>query len=79
MATVPRKVCDLCRTDQDVDECMIVYQYQKSRPWAVDLCQRCYEQRFGDLLKKAHPVHRSNIKPQYRIEETTFPNEFVDL
>lgn len=75
MATVPKKVCDLCRTDNDVDECVVVYRYERGKPWGVDLCRSCFHQRFGDLQKKSHPVRRANIRPQYRVIRTDFPDE----
>lgn len=70
MGTMSRRFCDICHTDQDVDECTIVYSYGRRRPWAVDLCPACYEAKMGDLIKKSHPVKRSNVRPQGTIEET---------
>lgn len=70
MATVAKKICDLCRSDQDVDECIIVYRFELGRPWAIDLCGKCYGKKFGDLEAKAHPVKRGNIRPQHRMKET---------
>ncbi len=75
MATVPKKVCDLCRSDRDIEECVVVYRYGKSRPWGVDLCQACYDQRMGDLIKLSHTVKRANIRPQYKMVESVLTPE----
>ena len=70
VATVAKKICDLCRTPDNVDEMMVVYRYQESAPWAVDLCAGCYEDLLGALRKVSRPAKRANVKPQYRIVET---------
>lgn len=70
MADVVRKICDLCRTEGGVSEILIAPRLESSRPWGVDLCPRCYEDRFGDLYRVSHPVKRSNLRPQLRLSET---------
>lgn len=70
MATVARKVCDSCRSEENVDECIVSYHFEEGKPWAVDLCERCFLKRLGDLVGKSHSVKRSNLRPQYRMVET---------
>jgi hypothetical protein len=75
MATVARKVCDMCLSEKDVEELVISYKFEAGKPWAVDLCGRCYEARFSDLVHKSRPVKRANLRPQYRIKETVLRPE----
>lgn len=75
MATVARKVCDRCRNASSVDVMMVVYKYQDSSPWEVDLCADCYEDLLGPLRKVSRPAKRANVKPQYRMTETILTPE----
>lgn len=75
MADVMRKLCDLCHTEKDVAEVMVAPRFEKSRPWGIDLCPDCYQQRLGDLFLASHPVKRSNLRPQVKIVETPITEE----
>lgn len=75
MADVVRKLCDLCHTENDVAEIMVAPRFEKSKPWGIDLCAGCYQNRFGDLFRASHPVKRSNLKPQLRLRETVIGPE----
>lgn len=70
MAEVTSRVCDSCGKGKDVDTLTIVYRFGEQPPWDVDLCQRCYEHRFKDLLPKARKTKRHTTRPQYRLVQT---------
>lgn len=70
MATVAKKICDKCRSDQDVTEVVIIKSWRKSTPYGVDLCGACYREIFTGLEKKSHPVKHSNVRPPVRMKET---------
>lgn len=70
VATVAKRVCDLCRTDENVDEVVVVRKWRKSTPYGVDLCASCYTTTLGMLEKKGHPVKQSNVRPPVRMKET---------
>lgn len=70
MATVARRVCDLCGNEDGVEELIVSYRFQEGKPWGLDLCPECYELRFGGLVDLSHPIRRTQIRPQYRVRET---------
>lgn len=70
MAIVSKRACDLCKSEDDVNEMIVSFRFQQGRPWAVDLCASCYRARFDDLFAVSHSVKRSNLRPQYRVKET---------
>ena len=70
MADVTNKICDACGGNKEVDTLMVVYHYGTDRPWEVDVCQKCYDTRFADLLPKSRPSMRANTRPQYRLVKT---------
>lgn len=70
MAEVTTKLCDACESPKDVDTMMVVYHYGKQRPWEVDICQKCYDTRFKDLLPKSRNSMKVNTRPQYRLVKT---------
>lgn len=70
VATVAKRVCDQCRTDEGVDEVVIVKKWGKTVPYGVDLCGDCYTTIFALLEKKGHPVKQSNVRPPTRLKET---------
>ena len=70
MATVAKKICDECNTDENVDEVVIVKKWGKTAPFGVDLCQGCYDRMLAPLEKRGHPVKQSNVRPPTRLKET---------
>lgn len=62
-----------------MDECIVSYHFEEGKPWAVDLCEKCYQKRLGDLVGKAHSVKRANLRPQYRIQETLVTEKQLGL
>lgn len=75
MATVAKKVCDLCGSDDNVDELFAAYRFEESMPWGLDLCEPCYHEKFGAFVAKSHPVKRTTIRPQIRVVETVLEPE----
>lgn len=63
MATVPRVLCDLCRTDRDVS--LLTVRFEGRPPWEADLCRPCYEQTLGVLSRKGRRASKSNVRPQH--------------
>lgn len=70
MAVQTRRVCDLCRSDQDVDTMTVVWHYEEARPWEIDLCERCYEGRMADLAAEGRKATINNTRPQHRKRKT---------
>lgn len=70
MAVESRRICDLCKSDKDVDTMTVVWQYAKGKPWEIDLCARCYVSRMGDMAKEGRRAKINNVRPQYRIKKT---------
>jgi hypothetical protein len=75
VAEVTSKVCDACGSKDSVDTLMVVYHYGTDRPWEVDMCQKCYDTRFADLIAKSRPGMRVNTRPQYRLVKTSISPE----
>lgn len=42
-------------------EVVVGVRHVDHRPWMVDLCEKCYQRRFGDLRKMSRPAPRVNI------------------
>lgn len=70
MGTVERSFCDLCRSEDKVESMIVVRGYGKRAPWEIDICQKCYDQRLGDMRPKARRPAISNIRPQHRLVKT---------
>jgi hypothetical protein len=62
--------CDVCGTEDQVAAVTVVAEFKAARPWEVDMCQRCYESRFGDLVAKSRRAGRSMVRPQHRMVKT---------
>lgn len=75
MATVARRICDSCGSDEKVEELIVVFAYGKARPWGVDCCAKCYQSRFADLIPKGRNPTRSNIRPQHKFVKTNINQE----
>lgn len=69
MATVQVTRCDVCGSDKQVDKLVVVYHYRKGRPWEVDICASCYEDRFGDVIKKGRRPEINNVRPQHKFKK----------
>lgn len=69
MARVQKALCDVCGTEDDVHVITVVWDGKKSQPWEADLCEKHYQERLGDLIKKSRKAGRSNLRPQHRMEK----------
>jgi hypothetical protein len=67
MATLPRIVCDICRSDRDVSLLTVVLEGR--RPWEADICTACYEDVLGPLSRKGRNASKSNVRPQHKMEK----------
>ena len=70
MATITRRVCDLCQADDEVYPFTGVYDWSNKAAWELDLCTRCYKNRLGDLAAEGRKPSKKNIKPQARQRKT---------
>ena len=70
MATYHVVRCDICGKEEGVAPVTVVPEFKKMRPWEVDMCQACYESRFGDLVAKSRRAGRSMVRPQHRMVKT---------
>lgn len=77
MATRQIMVCDLCGETDNVDTVTIVWNYGRSKPYELDLCQRCYKNRLGDLAEKGRRAQRNNTRPQARIKKTEITEDML--
>lgn len=75
MATVAKKICDRCNSDEQVGEVVVVREYGTTLPYGIDLCGGCYDAVFAGVEAKGHKVKRANIRPQSRMTETTLTPE----
>lgn len=70
MALVSRRICDLCSTESEVETLTVVYKRSDNRPWELDLCQRCYRSRLGDMADKGRRAKASNVRAPARVKKT---------
>lgn len=56
VAKVVHVVCDLCESDKGVSQVTVKAGLEKA--WELDICQKCYKSRFGDLERYSHPPAR---------------------
>jgi ribosomal protein L40E len=70
LATEQRVICDLCRSDENVSTMTVVWKYAQGRPWEIDLCERCYGNRMGDMADLGRRARINNVRPQARIKKT---------
>ena len=70
MAVEQRRICDLCKSDKDVDTMTVVWQYSQGKPWEIDLCAQCYKSKMGDMVKLGRRAKINNVRPQYRVKKT---------
>lgn len=69
MARVQTALCDICGTNKDVKVVTVAWEGKRTSPWEADICDGCYQSRFGDLAAKARRAGRSNVRPQHRMEK----------
>lgn len=70
MATLQVQVCDLCESREDVATMTVVWKYGQTAPWELDLCERCYSNRMGDMRDMGRRAKINNVRPQARIKPT---------
>lgn len=59
-------LCDVCRSEENVRDLTILNGYGMSEPWTIDLCNRCFQERFSDLLELGRVARVNRLRPQRR-------------
>lgn len=71
MAVVQQRLCDLCRSVQDVSQITVVWGAARNRPWEADICKKCYNERFAELAARSRRPSTDNVRPQHKVKKTT--------
>ena len=69
MGTKAVTFCDVCQSSENVAPITVVRSHGKGDPWEADICEVCYQQRFGDLEAFKRRPMKSNIRPQHRFKK----------
>lgn len=75
MAKIERLMCDLCRSEDNVQTLTVVWNYKAGAPWELDMCERCYDSRLGDLREMGRRAKINNVRPQHRMRVTTITED----
>lgn len=67
--------CDLCGALNDVDTLTVQYEHKRLKQWQADVCFKCYEDRFGDLVKVSRKPEKSTSPQRYRFQKTEITDE----